>query len=192
MSGLYLRSLKIVSRLAALTVAAVLVLAGCGAPDYGGYESDADNWPQSDPTSRTVASSNDHPESRPKSRLPLSLAGEPFDPGADSVELFSSAASGLSWDTGLYARSGGPFGLALMVYTGKPAAIDAVDSSYRRGGIASVGGSACGTYPGQSRAPFCWRSTGRQLVTVMGIGQSSDLQLARAVDEAWTYLERNS
>lgn len=180
------------SRLAALAVAAVLVLAGCGAPDYGGRESDADNWPKSDLGSRTVSSTNNHAESRPNSRLPLSLVGEPFDPGADSVELFSGAASGLNWDTGLYARSGGPFGLALMVYTGKPAAIDAVDSSYRRGGIASVGGSACGTYPGRSRAPFCWRSSGRQLVTVMGIGQSSDLQLARAVDEAWTYLERNS
>lgn len=180
------------SRLAAPAVAAVLVLTGCGAPDYGGRESDADDWPKTDPGSRTVSSSNDQPESRPKARLPLSLAGEPFDPGADSVELFSGVASGLSWDSGLYARPGGPFGLALMVYTGKPAAIDAVDSGYRQGGVTSVGGSACGTYPGQSSTPFCWRSTGRQLVTVMGVGQSSDLQLARAVDEAWTYLERNS
>lgn len=186
-----------------LAVAAVLVLAGCGAPDYGGRESDADDWPKSDPVSRTVASSNDKPReqsahaSKPRSRpkeswLPPSLAGEPLDPGAESVRWFSGTATGLTWDTGLYARSGGPFGLALMVYAGKPAAIDKVDRGYRIGGIRSVGWSACGTYPGRSDVPFCWRANNRRLVTVLGVGEPTDQQLAKAVDEAWTYLERNS
>lgn len=206
MFGLYLRSLIFMLRLAVLAVAAVLVLAGCGAPDYGGRDSDADNWPKSDPVSRTVSSSNDNVEGQPTrssdasepptapqaSRLPPSLAGEPLDPGAETVKWFSGAGSGLTWDTGLYARSGGPFGLALMVYTGKPAAIDEVDRRYRAGGISSVGRSACGTYPGRSTVPFCWRATNRQLVTVLSVGEPSDQQLAEAVDEAWTYLERNS
>lgn len=181
------------SRLAALAVAAVLVLAGCGAPDYGGYESDADNWPKSDPVARSVSSGNDKPEGRPTgSWLPPSLSGQPLDPGAETVRWFSGTVSGLAWDSGLYAHSGGPFGLALMVYAGKPAAIDRVDRLYRAGGISSVGGSACGTYPGHPAAPFCWRATNRQLVTVLGVGEPSEQQLAEAVDEAWTYLERNS
>ncbi|WP_109505312.1 hypothetical protein [Nocardioides speluncae] len=178
------------SRSAAVAVAAVLVLAGCGAPDYGGYDSDADDWPQADPISYTQQP--DAQQQPQGSRLPLSLAGEPLDPGAESAKWFSGTTRGLTRDTGLYARSGGPFGVALMVYTGKPAAIDTMDSFYRGGRVTSVGRSACGTYPGRPDAPFCWRSARRQLVTVIGVGQPTEQQLARAVDEAWTYLERNS
>jgi hypothetical protein len=97
---------------------------------------------------------------------------------------------GLSWDGGIYAREGGRFGLGLVVFTGRPGAIDALDRTFRVDGVTSVGRSACGAYQGPNPARVGWRSASRRLVMVIGVGQPTDEQLARAVDEAWTYVAR--
>lgn len=194
-------------RLVVLVAGAVLVLAGCGAPDYGGHDSDANSWPKSDPSSKASRSANAKtptpsastpPPSKapPASRLPDSLAGEPLEPRSRAIDDVMTeivgTTPGLAWDGGLYAREGGRFGLGLFVFTGKPGAIDELDRTFRAGSPTSVGRSACGTYQGQNTARFCWRSASRRLVTVIGVGQPTDQQLAGAVDEAWTYVTRNS
>lgn len=201
---------SVVSRLAALAVAAVLVLAGCGAPDYGGHDSDANTWPKSDasPTSKpsnskasqgrpTRSESTPEPSTKPqRSRLPETLAGEPLEPRSRAIDDVMTeivgTTPGLAWDGGLYVREGRPFGLGLFVFTGRPEAIDELDRTFRVGSVSSVGRSACATYQGPNPARVCWRSASRRLVLVIGVGQSSDERLARAVDEAWTYVTRKA
>lgn len=197
-----------VSRLAVLAVAAALVLAGCGAPDYGGHDSDANTWPKSDASSTRTPPGNDHPTAQstpaghptkvstapPVSRLPDTLADQPLEPRSRAIDDVMTeivgTTPGLAWDGGLYVREGGSFGLGLFVFTGKPEAIDEIDRTFRVAGVASVAGSACGTYQGPNPARVCWRSASRRLVLVLGFGQPNDELLARAVDEAWTYVMR--
>ncbi|WP_109505313.1 hypothetical protein [Nocardioides speluncae] len=195
-------------RPAVLAVTAVLVLAGCGAPDYGGHDSDANNWPKSDESSSTASPVGKSPSAKPTqtadpsepptapaSRLPENLVGVPLEPRSraidDVVTEFVGDVSGLAWDGGIYVREGGDFGLGLFVFTGKPPAIDELDRFLRSGSVTSVGRSACGTLQARQAAPICWRSAERRLVWVLGIGEPSHQQLAGAVDEAWAYVNRH-
>lgn len=197
------------TRLAALAIAAALVLGGCGAPDYGGRDSDASTWPKSDKTSTATPKASGRPKvkatptkgaSRPSKapmpRLPDTLAGEPLEPRSramdDVVPELVGDISGLDWDGGVYGRPGTPSALGLIAYTGKSRDLGAIAQTLHVGGVDSVGRSSCGTYQGPNAVRVCWRSSGRRLVQVLGVVGQSDERLARAVDEALTYLARRS
>lgn len=188
-------------------VAAVLVLAGCGAPDYGGHDSDANSWPKSDETSKSEKSSGKKPQGRPtrsaspsapakhdgELRIPPTLAGELLNHNFRVFDPEGDMPAGLTDVRGGYGNTTRPV-YALVVSTGKPRTLRQLDRWYRKNhtSLGTVGRATCATFVDPLPATGCWRSDGVLTVAVSGSPETSFGQLAEVLAEAWTYAVRPS
>lgn len=176
---------------AAAVAAAMLSVAGCGAPNFGDDpNSYSSNWPHPDPTPSKSSSTSpsDAPSAtpkssasaRPKDGLPTELAGQ--QRVYDVIEDDSGAlkAPGVKNESAMYGPDRKT--VVLLVYRGQQAGIDRVVQEHRKMRGTKVGSATCvkiGTL-----ANLCWRSAPGIVVSVTANRNRSAKQVAPIVDEA--------
>lgn len=181
------------------------MLSGCGAPDYGGHDSDANSWPKSDKTSTSKPSTGSKPKGRTRSpspsarseaerelRIPPTLAGELLNLHIRIYEPVPKRISGLTEVSGGYGTDARPM-YGVTASTGTRQALRELDRWYVKDNtsIGKVGRATCARFVEPLPAAGCWRSDGSLTVAVSGAPDAQFAPLAQVLAEAWTYVRRH-